>query len=275
VPSGSADIWVSWYWSNTNGFGFTNTIFLLEDASNTSVFRTYSNGGTHYLQYHNGSSWTTLYSEGSLSSRRYDLRLFNDPTAGVIEVYKNGSSVASFTGDTTFSGAVDVPTQATFHYGGASNSNSENYVSSWFVADEDSRNITMIRTTPQSYGVNLEWTGSYTDVDELGADDADYIAAFDANKRVTYGVGTVTSDFDVGYDVVGVGVSCRAYKGQDISQNLELMVQSGSSEALSDTKTLDLTKQPQQHVFATDPDTAAAWTVAAAKVAEIGVKTAS
>jgi len=133
-----------------------------------------------------------------------------------------------------------------------------------------------IQTLPKAYGTHMEWNGSYTDVDEAGYDDLDSINSKEPNKKQSFGVGTLTTDFDSGYDVKAVAVSTRAYKGVPTAFDIRHLVVSGSSEGESAADLgIDTTKRPKQTIFATDPDTASAWTIAAAKAAEIGVRTMS
>jgi len=207
-------------------------------------------------------------------SVRFDMNFVTDGTSGSVAVYVNGTLDGEVTGlDTTNGGTRTGVNQVEIRpiiHNGAPGTNT--YISAIMCADEDLRNAHYVQIRPGSAGSNSDWTGSYTDVDESGFNDNDAISANNSNEISTFNISTVTTDFDTGYDVIGVGVSSRSWGGAASSSDVSLVARSGTTDGSGSTKTIGVAKKPYQSIFSVNPDTSTAWTISEAKAAEIGIK---
>jgi len=109
----------------------------------------------------------------------------------------------------------------------------------------------------------------------VGYDSDDFIKGRDVGEKVSYGLETLSTDFDDDYGVVAVAVTARAYKGTSDSEALKLLVRSGAADELGASHSIDATSQPYQTVFSSDPNISGStdWGIAAAKAIEIGIET--
>lgn len=284
APSSTRDItpvtelWLTWH-SRFQYDQSGSSALIQAIADNGDVVFNVRSGsyGEIRCQYDVGAGLVTVSGStyrSTQSTTRYDARILLDATDGTIEWYVNGSLQASATGlDLTAGGTRATLDQ--FLIGPCTQNSTDIWHSAIIAADEDTRNMEYIQLLPKSDGALQEWTGSYTDIDEVGFDDGDSILSKNPGQQSTFGVGTLTTDFDSGYDVKAVAISTRAYKGTPTAYDMKHLLKSGSTEDASAALGIDTTKRPYQTIWATNPDTAAAFTVAEAKAVEIGVETHS
>ena len=275
--SGSgADNWFSFYTYNDSPGWVSTDLITMVGPTGESLFRV--NGTTAeeaHFQYHNGSSWVTLYTAGSLvdSLVRFDIRLKIDSTAGAFEIYRSGAAVGSTVSGNTAFRTDDYAEHIVFRSSDNSTGNSNASVySACFTADEDTRDIDYIQLQPNGAGTNSDWTGAYTDVDETGADDSDTLTSNTAADVSTFAMENLASPYTSGYDVVALGVSSRAKKGASGPGNLKLVCYEGTTKGATANQSLDIGRKPYTGLFHTNPDTSAEWTVSEIDAAEIGVE---
>jgi len=265
--SNASDIWIAFHYKRAV-LG-SDSDFYFRDESGTNIYRLtmVNQSTTTYFQIWDGSTWTTLatFSIGTTVAR-YDVHIVRAQSGGVVEIYRDGLLIDSYTGDTQRISGSDF--MSSFYI----SHERDAYLSGFFIADEDTRAMEYVELRPGGYGTYIEWDGSHTDVDGYGLDDSNYIQTYNNAKKMTFVLDTITTDFDANYDVVAVGVTCRATKGTDATEGLKLMVKSATGEAQGSLETLSTGKLPYRALFTTNPDTAAAWTVAEVKNAEIGVE---
>jgi hypothetical protein len=130
----------------------------------------------------------------------------------------------------------------------------------------------MAQLAPTAAGFYSQWNGAFTDIDEVGIADSLFIDTPTANNISTFDKTTVPSALDSGYEVVAIGIVAKAKRGAGGPQNLQLVCRSGTTDGVSSTIALDLGYENHRAVFATDPNTASAWTFANLDACEIGVK---
>lgn len=272
----TTDFWLSFY----VGFNADQT------SDGEGCMRVYADNGDMVMKfgsssyrdmdyfYDVGAGFVKFGEHRTSGSVRFDMNFVTDGVNGSVRVYVNGALDGEATGlDTTNGGTRTGVSQIEIRpvvHSGVPGSNT--YLSAIMCADEDLRNAHYIQVRPGSAGSNSDWTGSYTDIDESGYNDTDAIAANNTGETSTFNLSAVTTDFDSGYNVIGVGVSSRSWGGASSSSDINLVAQSGTTQASSATKTIEVGKNPYQHIFDNNPDTSAAWTISEAKAAEIGVK---
>jgi len=127
---------------------------------------------------------------------------------------------------------------------------------------------------PTGAGNSTQWTpsaGSNWDcVDEIPASDVDNVVT-NANDQVDlYAAGNLVGTID---SVVCVQIQTRAVKeGAATPQNLALGVRTGATDYFSSDKIIPTTARSVSHIWAQNPNTAAAWTKIEVDEAEIGIK---
>lgn len=267
----ASEVWIDFYIYVS--VGTTRPIAYLRSGS-TNLFRiTCPTSSTIRLDYWDGAAWVSGTASGGTlsSSNRYRIsaRVKMADANGALELYLDGALIGSFAGDTLQTVATTVD-NLHLQAPGASNS----VFSAVMVADEDTRAITYIARRPNGAGAAAEWTGAYTAIDETGFSDSDVVQSGTAGQVSTFGKAALPAEFSTGYSVMGIGVSARARRGVGLS-NIQLAARSGSTNGFSSDKALGVAFAPDQHVFAQNPATSAAWTYAEADSAQIGVKSAA
>jgi hypothetical protein len=217
------------------------------------------------FQYLNSSAvWTAIGSSLTLSTGRADYDIYVNITNGDAALYVRGSDLgASATGLSLghMSGITKLRSYSDF---------SARYISQ-VIADTDSTIGRRIATAyPSGVGANTSWTGSYTEVDEIVLNDADFINSATADQLESYAI-TVPSL--TGYVVQDVTVSTRAKRGSAGPQSMRHVLRSSSTNGLSGSDiALTAAYAPQQTTFTTDPATSAAWVNTAVASVQPGAK---
>ena len=173
---------------------------------------------------------------------------------GVVKLYKNGILLIDLTsvdltvgGDTT----VDQFAVYTTNTGGA-----YTYCSEIIVSDEDTKLMRLKTLAPDGAGDTNDWTGAYTDIDEITKSDVDLIYTetkgddFQANLT---GMPAGT------YKVKAVKTVARATDPQGIL-GLKVGVKTNSAVHLSDAHTLGAGFAVLEKMYQNNPETASAFT---------------
>jgi hypothetical protein len=199
-----------------------------------------------------------------LSTGRADNDIYVNITSGDAAFYVRGSDLgASATGLSLghMSGITKFRSYSDF---------SARYVSQVMVDTVSTIGRRMATGYPSGVGANTSWTGSYTEVDEIVLNDADFINSASANQLESYAI-TVPSL--TGYVVQDVTVSTRAKCGSGGPQNMRHVLRSSSTDGLSGSDVaLTVAYAPQQTTFTTDPATSAAWVNTAISAVQPGAK---
>ena len=186
---------------------------------------------------------------------RFDLYVSGFGTSdGVVKLYKNGVLYIDLTsvdltvgGDTT----VDQFAVYTSQTGGA-----YTYCSQIIVADEDTRLMNLKTLVPDGAGDTNDWTGAYTDIDEITKSDIDKI------YTVTKG-----DDFQAnltgmpagGWKVKAVKTVARATDSQ-AALGLKVGVKTNAAVHLSDAHTLGAGFAVLEKMYLDNPETATPFT---------------
>lgn len=252
--------------------GTTRALATIYSGS-TALFRIIQNtSSTLRVEYWDGSAWQVGVSNGGSvsSANRYRIaaHIKMHDTLGVIDLYLNGALIGtSFAGDTIRTAATTCD-KAMFQCPGSSGV----VYSAVFASDEDSRPIHYIQRVPSGAGALTQMTGAYTDVDEFGFSDNDFLQAASADLVTLVTKAALPTALNTGYQVMGVSVSARALKGGTGPTKLQLACRHGTTNGFSGDKNLGAVGAPVQHMFTQNPATAAAWTFAEADAAQFGVK---
>lgn len=117
--------------------------------------------------------------------------------------------------------------------------------------------------------VNLGWTGSVTDINEVVLNDANFVSAATAALVSTY----LAAGFSLsGLNVLGIGVAARAKTTGGGPQNLDLALRVAGANFFSGNIGLNAGYQACFNSWVNNPATSATWLAAAAQAVEGGQK---
>jgi len=275
-----SEAWVSFYFKCDENFETQGTAIYIYDENDTGIFRLYKpHQETDRLdsEYFNGTSWVafdTTWAQDVTTLARIDIHIVMDES-GSIQVYRDETLQATFTGDTTNSGSRSGV--KSLGIGDLSETNGVGgtaYYSAIIAADEDTLIMRYVQTTPGSNGTYTEWQGGYQFIDGVGFDSSTNIGTGTEGARFTVSPDTLTTDFDSQFEVVAVGIGARSYQGSTSSTLNGIELVANSSGTLSDLGSLSLTptKRSLTQIITNDPSTGFQWSVPAAKSTEIGVR---
>ncbi len=250
-----------------------HTRFLWYDTDGVPVVRLVHiyNAGTIRLDYFNGSTWITAGSditvdvEGQLQT--LDIHIVCNTASGSIKMYMSGTlRIDSGTVDLSWIDEIDFVRA----YGGTIFGLGYNtYISQVIVADEPTIGMRLLTRYMNGAGATGDWTGGYTDVDEIIYNDADFISSAVADQVELF---TQTGPEISGYVVRAVGVSARARRGASGPANIQLALRSAGSNYFSPSKPLDIGYGAFLHIWDEDPATSADWLNTAIDALQPGVK---
>lgn len=276
LPSHMSDIWISYYfyvsgsWFNQSkpAIQFFDTDYSVSNAIFGWQFSNSAPYGTK-IQYWDGSAFQDLATyAGSLpvgSLYRVDMHIKKDGSAGVADVYVNGTLGFTFSGDTDYV-TSDGVNRVYFSFGGSGNAP---YISAIIIADEDTRGLYVKQVNPTANGDETDWSGSYSDINEVG---------FSSNAITSGVAGSIStftkdslSDYSSGYDVHSAIISVIGSRYSD-GVDVDAVVRVSDVNYLSPGLELPREAGMRQAVFYQNPATEASWTYNEINGAEIGVK---
>jgi len=129
------------------------------------------------------------------------------------------------------------------------------YWSEVIVAERDTRTLHLKTLAPKADGES-EWTGSYTDINEIIASEATTIYTDVVDRTATFEVtGMPAGDFSVR----AVRISGRAVRAETGPTGIQMGVEVGEAQGFSETILVDQGWQPVSTMFETNPVTGQAW----------------
>lgn len=196
---------------------------------------------------------------------RIDIHVKRHASTGIFRIYKDGTQIFSFTGDTS----TDQTSFNRLWMQGLAGSGNEMNVSQVIVADVDTRDMRLATLVPSADGAQDKWVGTYLDVDNSLPDDDVAIESAVLDETSTF----LTSGVDVAYtaaDVHGLFVFLAASNHEfsaidDVNAVLRVdgVDYPSTNLGLPNDGEIYFLK----HAYALDPPT-----VGAVNVAEIGVR---
>lgn len=118
-----------------------------------------------------GSNHATLASEAGTSLvnsvlARFDIQIVSFGASSTIRVYKDGVLLIDFSGNSSISGISDLDSIYNFK-----NSTVTYFISECFIADEDTRLMTMQTKALTGDGTTTDWTGVYSTINQATISD--------------------------------------------------------------------------------------------------------
>lgn len=126
---------------------------------------------------------------------------------------------------------------------------------------------------PDGNGTYTDWTGDYTDVDEVTLDENDYVTTDANSKKETFTLGD--TGLASGPTINSVKVHIQAKYIDFLNKEINILIRSGSTDDTGAGITLDETTTEYTKTWTTDPDTGAAWTITAVDALEAGIASES
>ena len=269
------DVWVHFHLYQEDVEALDSYI-IFEDASQTTpAYRIDVSvaGNWSVLKYKSGA-WSAALATSAApvlvnGSADIDIHINRHLTTGSIDIYKDGVSVLSYSGDTD----TDIA-PASVHFRGLTTNAREMFVSQVIVADVDTKGWKLQTHSPDGAGTNGSWTNDYTAVDEFVYDPNDYIETNTANQLETMNVTDINAAYST-YNVQAVIVGSRnANDAGSAVADVQMVVRTGGTDYSSPNAGLvkDGSDKSVTHVWETNPNTSSAWTQAEVNGLEAGVK---
>jgi hypothetical protein len=258
------ELYVHYALYRPSGGGSTPTPALVTSGG-TEVFRVLSTGSAIQMQALIAAVWTNVGSSISVDmSGRQDIDLYIDgnSASGTASLYISGTLRTTATADLSAVASINK-----FRGYGASGNPSQ--ISQIIIADEPTIGMRLFTVPIAGVGASTDWTGSYTNIDEIVYSDADFINSATADQVSTF---AVTNPTLTGYQVRAVAVTARAKRGASGPANLQLALRSAGTNYFSGSKALDVGYTANAHIWETDPATASAWQNSAVLLLQPGVK---
>lgn len=248
--------------------GAVNTLSLITDGASPSHWRLQK---TSAAGVNTTLATSTVAIPAPATLTRVDV-FVNYAVAGRLQLYVGGTLVLDYSGDVTTDSATTLDGFAL----GSANSNSGSVTWGWseiIVADSDTRGMALATLPVNAAGNTQAWSGANTDINETTLNDATSISTTTAAQLAEWTV-TPASAITSTTGILAVGVSARAAKGSTGPQNLQAAVRTGATDYTSANLPVSTTLGPLQATWATNPNTAVAWTGADLTAAgfNIGVK---
>lgn len=216
------------------------------------IIRTGSGGDTNLATESGTFIINTLY--------KYDVQITSFGASGTVNVYRaNGDGTSSslimtYTGDLTTDSVTDLDYAA---FQGTSNGTGIPYISEVIFATTDTRGMGLVTMEPTANGNTYAWSGSYADVDEVDLSDTDLIGSnTDAQvAQFAYNSSRIGSPSAI----EAVVIAARGQAGGGITQ-LTPNWRIASTDYYGTAISPGIGFKPVQAIYATNPNTAAAWT---------------
>lgn len=234
----------------TNGTGGALLVGTGEDPTNFALWQSNANGVFKKLVE------TSVPSVPS-GQVKLDLEITNFGPTGYINLYTNGSTLPLLSNTTNLL------------WTGASNLNqfilmdssylSVGPLSEMLLADEDTRTWYVCTLVPNAAGDNSNLnSGTYVDIDELLAIDADVITANTAGQEAQYNLSNLPGGY---FDIKGVKVAYRGTKGANVVlSNWSLGVKTEGTINVSQMNTMNTTWESFERLMIINPVTGIQWT---------------
>lgn len=265
-------------WTDSTGycfFGATN--------AGTFVLGLQSTASTGYVKLvkYNGSGYTTLATGAKPSGAspvRIDMYIesYADTVNGRCRVwltYIDGAAPATlwldYTGDLTSPGVSDLTGVMNAGISVSSYALAAEGICEVVACDEPPHRIQLVTCAPNAAGDTNDWTGAYTDVDEINASTGDYIESDAAAEVFLCNIGPLPTSVMV---PLAVQVTALAAKGTSGPTKLDLGVKSGGTQNWGSDQTLTDVYVPYGRLMTVNPVTATAWDKSEIPDLQIGVK---
>ncbi len=257
--------------------GTTSDWLVFKTAAGDNAYKiAMGSGGTWALHMYDGATWSAALATSVSpvivdAGAAIDIHILRHASTGVFEVFKDGVSVAQFTGDTL----GDAAGIGSIHWVGQAGGSSELNVSQVIVASENTIGwkLVTLHATGNS-ATNTAWANDYTAIDEFTYDSGDYIETNATNQVETFSAADINAGYST-YNVKAVAVAARATNDSgSVVTDIQAALRVSSTNYFSANLGLDKdsTEHSVQTFFEVNPNTSAAWSQSEVNSAEFGLK---
>lgn len=202
-----------------------------------------------------GTTDTVLATESgtSLTSAtiiRIDVHVSSFGASGTVEVFVNGASAVSFTGNLVVNSIADLDQ---VHLWGGSTPGS---ISEIVAADEDSRLFSVVTMPPNANGDANAWTNTFAAIDEITLDDTDLVSSATTGQAAQYNLGTIPSG---DFSVRAIRIAARACCGATGITGLKLGIKTSSTIDLDTAHVQTTAFATNERVMQSNPVTSNNW----------------
>ena len=241
---------------------------LLIRASSSGVVKisTRSTGGTIVDLVTCPSGWP---SPGPLQT--VDINV-NYSTTGFVNIYLGGSLFCSYSGDITAASGITSLNDVYFANPSFVGTNFYMTWSELIVSTTDTRSMRLFTCYPASNGTNMTWTGSYTNINGTGLNDASAVYTGSATQTAEFNCPT----FPTGnFQIPAVASEARVNIGSSGPTNFTFVTRpgSGSTDYFSGSIAAGTAMQNYNQIQLVNPATGTAWTQADVTGFQQGVHT--
>lgn len=255
----------------SDGLGLSeHNLVTLHNSSGTTIFRIrqdYVAAGTRtfQLQYLNsGGAFANAGAVITTGQGPHNCDFYVNITSGEMAFYISGTQMRRVTGLSL--GHLSGVTHCRLF-----SDTLPRFLSEVIAASENTIGWRLITRHANGTGGETGWTGTYTSIDELVTNDADFISAASTGLRETF---TQTGpSVPSNYQVKAVALGIRGKAGTTVT-GVKGLLRIGGANYASSTFTLGSGYTANCPVWETNPATSAAWAVSDLSSLEFGVESA-
>jgi len=202
-----------------------------------------------------GNSWI---GPTDINSLKFDLHVVNFGASSTVTVYVNGTAVINYTGVTAVGGITSVDSVC-LHGAGSPYGGWMNW-SEIIVSDQDTRTFSLRLLVPNATGTTDQWTGAYTDVNEVTVSDANVVSTNTVGQDEQFNL----TDLPAGTFVIrGVKEVVRASTTVGATATkVALGINSGGTVDAGTQQALTTAWLTYERIMQTNPITSASFTTA-------------
>lgn len=258
-----SNIWILGNLTATGTMPDTTTVSVVVRLKSDGALELYTGGGT--LRQTTATGVITTATDHHIEVR------VHASDVGFATVWVDSVSVLDFTGDCRVGFAS--PTSI-FVSGGLSTDCVIDDIVTFKDDDTQLGSHKIHELLPDGAGDNADWTGTFADVDDpLGTPDEDttVITSKTLGDKQDHNFGALPVSPTIN-TIHAVELNARVRVTEDIPRDIVQYTISGATETDEATKAVTDSYVTQGDILALDPNTAAAWTVAAVDALKVGVK---
>lgn len=284
LSQSTSDFWTTyWFNSRLSSTEVGREVIAFSD-SGAGVLRFAAVNSTSFsVGLWTGASWATVIASVACDSdlgQRYDIHFKMHDTLGEIEIYVDNVLEGSFYGDTVRSTSTTVNEFTINNWYGNTSYLYDSYYSQILVQSDDTRGIAVVSAQANGSTAYADQdSGAVTDINSIygkgSAVDTSKLIFSSANSTSAFVTLGIDAQFDTGWEVVSVVTNVRSmYGAASPVTNIAPMIRTATNvdsfaTAVASTPLLFKTGFAE---FPLNPDTSAAWTVAEAEAASVGVR---
>ena len=249
---------------------------LVDSVSGNTVLQVDGTNAVIAMEYWNGASFTRMNSFGINPNTliTFDIHFKIADTGGRFAIYMNGNLLDEFLGDTNLFASAQVDGIELAGGNSTSNTTHEVNYSEVVVADESTIGWRVATIVPNADGTTTgQWTGSFADVDEITASDADNLNSTVSNDVELMGATNLSTPAGAlnGYKAVVAQARVKDDGGSSPLQ-FQFMVRTGGANYNSATIALSSSYTSEENLWLVNPGTTNPWTASEIDALELGVQ---